>query len=129
MLRLSKAAREKATRYLRSYKNLADLFVNSTGAGTWRIQFCVWDYEADHIVQHQWCFPKGTPRARVLSVRDTIVQALEGNFRTLGPDYNFPEHCAGIIKSPGDLARLRWEVQRQLAKLNDADLANHPSVI
>lgn len=109
MMRMSKQARDKAARYLRSYGGLADLFVSGKAGSTWKIQFGVWDEERDQITQHAWCYPMGTPRARILSARDIIVRALEGDFHGLAGG-EFPEHCAGSVRCPADLARLRWEL-------------------
>lgn len=49
MLRLSKQAREKAARYLRSYGGLADIFICGSTSGTWKVQFGVWNEELDQI--------------------------------------------------------------------------------
>ena len=117
MMRMSKQAREKAARYLRSYGSLTDLFVVGKEGQTWKVQFGVWDEEKDQITQHTWCFPMVTPRARVISVRDIVVRALEGNFRSLAGG-EFPEHCAGMVRCPADLAKLRWELVNAVHEKN-----------
>ena len=117
MIRLSKQSRSKAARYLRSYNGLADLFIARSGQPTWKIQFGQWNEETDQITQVAWCFPKDTPRKRILSVRDTIVKALEGDFKGLNGG-EFPEHCAGMIHTQADMARLRWELLNTVHELN-----------
>ena len=120
MIRLSKQSRSKAARYIRGYGGLADLFIARSGQSTWKIQFGSWNEETDQITQVAWCFPKDTPRSRILGVRDAIVKALEGDFRALNGG-EFPEHCAGMIHTQADMAKLRWELLNAVHERNAAD--------
>lgn len=74
-----------------------------------------------------WCYPKGTPRARIASVRDIIVRALEGDFQGLA-GREFPEHCAGTVRCPADLARLRWELVNSVHEKNALEAQTVPAL-
>ena len=66
--------------------------------------------------------PDGDSAPRVLSVRDIVVKALEGDFRSLQGG-EFPEHCAGSVRCPADLAKLRWELVNSVHEKNARDAA------